>query len=230
MSSQSTFWHSFADMATVAGHEFVVTRGEGVHVWDDQGRRYLDGSATLWHTHVGHGRTEIADAAARQMRTLEAFSTFGDVANRPALELCERLSSMTTIDDARVFLTLGGGDGIEAASKLARQYWSLRGLPEKTHLLSRTFGYHGPHGFGTSLRMEGLRQGVGPLVAGVGQVEYNDPEALEGEIHRLGPQRVAAFFCEPVIGRAACARRRLATWRPWPRSASATTCCSSSTG
>ena len=77
-------WHPFADMATVRSDEFVLVRGEGVHVWDDAGNRYLDGSASLWYCNVGHGRTEIADAVAEQLRTLETYSIFGDVANPPA--------------------------------------------------------------------------------------------------------------------------------------------------
>lgn len=201
MSAATSFWHPFADMATVRDHEFVVTRGEGVHVFDQDGRRYIDAAAGLWYCHVGHGRTEIADAVAAQMRQLECYSTFGDLANQPASDLCDRLAAMTDIPDARVFLTLGGGDGIEAAAKLARMYWSLRGKPGKTHLISRTFGYHGTHGFGTSLAgMETIRQGFGPLTGDVSQVPYDSLDALEHELARLGPENVAAFFCEPVIG------------------------------
>jgi putrescine---pyruvate transaminase len=196
-----TYWHPFADMAEVSGHELVIARGEGVHVWDDAGRRYLDGSASLWHTHVGHGRPEIADAVARQLRTLEAYQTFGDLANPPALELSERLAGLTTMGTPRVFLTSGGGDGIETAAKIARAHWAARGRPERTHLISRVHAYHGTHGFGTGLTgMETVRQGFGPLTAGVSQVAYDSVEALEAEILRVGPERVAAFFCEPVIG------------------------------
>ena len=87
MTTPGSYWHPFADMAAVAGHELVIARGEGVHVWDADGRRYLDGSASLWHCHVGHGREEIVEAIARQLRTLEAYQTFGDLANGPALDL-----------------------------------------------------------------------------------------------------------------------------------------------
>ena len=201
MSTTSTYWHPFADMAEVAGRELVIVRGAGVHVWDDRGRRYLDGSASLWHAHVGHGRREIADAVARQMRELEAYQTFGDLAHPPALELCERLAALTEMPDPRVFLTLGGGDGIEAAAKIARAHFTLAGQPERMHLISRVHGYHGTHGFGTSLTgMETVRQGFGPLAGSVSVVEYDSADALEAEILRIGPERVAAFFCEPVIG------------------------------
>jgi putrescine aminotransferase len=197
----SAYWHPFADMAAVPDHELVIARGEGVYVWDEDGQQYLDGSASLWHAHIGHGREEMIDAIARQLRTIEAFHTFGDVANRPALELVERLVQLSPMADPRVFLCLGGGDAIDTAAKLARQYWAVQGQPERFHLISRTFAYHGTHGFGTSLvGMESMRQGYGPLLGSVSHVDHLSPEALEAEIERVGAERVAAFFCEPVIG------------------------------
>ena len=103
--------------------------------------------------------------------------------------------------DPRVFLCLGGGDAIDTAAKLARQYWAAQGQPERMHLISRTFAYHGTHGFGTSLvGMESMRQGYGPLLGSVSHVDHQSPEALEAEIERVGAENVAAFFCEPVIG------------------------------
>ena len=95
MTTPGSYWHPFADMATVAGHELVLERGEGVFVWDTAGKRYLDGSASLWHCHVGHGREEIVEAIARQLRSLEAYQTFGDLANGPALELSERVAALS---------------------------------------------------------------------------------------------------------------------------------------
>jgi putrescine aminotransferase len=200
----SRFWHPFADMSVVGEHELVITRGEGVHVWDADDRRYIDGSASLWYALVGHGRREIAEAAARQMAQLEAYQTFGDLANPPARELCARVAGLAGaggMDDTRVYLASGGGDGVEAAAKLARQYWITQGMPERTHLISRTHAYHGTHGFGTSLSgMEPIRADYGPLVGAVSQVPHDDPDALEAELRRVGPERVAAFFLEPVIG------------------------------
>jgi putrescine aminotransferase len=195
------FWHPFADMSVVSSGEFVVERGEDVWIFDRDGRRYLDASASLWYANVGHGRAEIADAVRAQMAQLEAYSAFGDFANEPALRLTERLSSLAPIGDARVFLTTGGGDAIETAAKLARQYWAAKGKPHRAHLLSREAGYHGTNGFGTSLGgIESNRAGFGPLVASTSTVPYNSLEALEEKIHELGPECVAAFFCEPVIG------------------------------
>jgi putrescine---pyruvate transaminase len=197
----SAYWHPFADMAAVPGHELVIARGEGVYLWDDRGQRYLDGTASLWHAHIGHGREEMAEAIVKQLRALEAFQTFGDVANPPALELVERLVQLSPMTDPRVFLCLGGGDAIDTAAKLARQYWAALDQPDRVHLISRTFAYHGTHGFGTSLvGMESMRQGMGPLLGSVSHVDHQSPEALEAEIERVGPGNVAAFFCEPVIG------------------------------
>ena len=87
----SAYWHPFADMAAVAGHELVIARGEGVYLWDDRGPALPRRHASLWHAHIGHGREEMVEAIAAQLRTLEAFQTFGDVANPPALELVDRL-------------------------------------------------------------------------------------------------------------------------------------------
>jgi putrescine---pyruvate transaminase len=195
------FWHPFADMGSVSQHELLIERGEGVWVYDSEGNRYLDGTASLWYANIGHGRRDVAEAVAKQMAKLEAYSTFGDFGNRPANELAERLASVAPMDGARVFLASGGGDAIDTAAKIARRHWILRGQPERTHLISRTQGYHGTHGFGTSIG--GIEANVtnwGPLAGGVSTVQFDSLQALEAEILRVGPDRVAAFFCEPVIG------------------------------
>jgi putrescine---pyruvate transaminase len=195
------YWHPFADMGVVEDTPFVLERAEDVWVWDEQGRRYLDATASLWCANVGHGRPEIAEAVARQLRTLDTYSTFGDFANGPALELADRLAALAPTPGARVFLGSGGGDVIESAAKIARAYFQQLGQPERVHLISREHGYHGTHGYGTSLGgIEANLSGWGPLDAAVSRVPYDSVEGLEAEIARLGPDRVAAFFCEPVIG------------------------------
>src|SRR3954470_2041277 len=195
------FWHPFADMGAVSQNELLIERGEGVYVFDAEGRRYLDGTASLWYANLGHGRAEIADAVAAQMKRLEAYSTFGEFSNRPANELCAALAARAPMEDARVFLGSGGGDAIDTAAKIARRHFVLRGRPERTHLISRTQGYHGTHGFGTSIGgIEANVSNWGPLIGGTSSVEFDSLPALEAEIQRIGPDRVAAFFCEPVIG------------------------------
>jgi putrescine---pyruvate transaminase len=197
----TAFWHPFADMGAVSRHEFLIERGEGVYVFDADDRRYLDATASLWYANLGHGRGEIADAAAAQMKRLEAYSTFGEFSNRPANELCAKLAERAPMDDARVFLGSGGGDAIDTAAKIARRHFVLRGETERVHLISRTQGYHGTHGFGTSIGgIEANTSNWGPLVPDTSSVPYDSLPALEEEIRRIGPDRVAAFFCEPVIG------------------------------
>jgi putrescine---pyruvate transaminase len=197
----TALWHPFSDMALVRHSELVLTRGEGVWLWDEEGRRYLDGSASLWYANVGHGRTEIAEAAAAQMRDLEAYSTFGDIANRPALALAERLSALAPMDDAKVFLATGGGEAIDTAAKLARRYFDAIGQPSRQQLIGRIGGYHGTNGFGTSIGgIEPNRVGFGALIPHTSYVPHDSADALEQEIHRVGADNVAAFFMEPVIG------------------------------
>jgi putrescine aminotransferase len=199
--SDTNLWHPFADMAAVRGNEFVLARGEGVYLWDEDGNRYLDGSASLWYCNVGHGRTEIADAVSEQLRTLETWSIFGDIANRPALDLSSKLAAYAPMDDVKVFFTTGGGDAIDTAAKFARLYWQTLGQLDRLHVIGRTNGYHGTMAFGTSIGgMEAVRSGWGPLVPMTSQVQHDSAQALRDEIDRLGAEHVAAFFCEPVIG------------------------------
>jgi putrescine---pyruvate transaminase len=194
-------WHPFADMGSVEGHRMVISRAEGAWVWDDRGTRYLDATASLWYANVGHGRPEIAAAVARQLATLDAYSVFGDYANAPALELADRLAALAPTPGSRVFLGAGGGDMIDAAAKIARRYHALRGQAQRVHLIGRSGAYHGTHGIGTSVGgIAPNAAGFGTLLPDVATVAHDDPAALEHEIERIGPERVAAFFCEPVIG------------------------------
>jgi putrescine aminotransferase len=192
-------WHPFADMGKVRHAELVIDRGEDVWVWDTEGNRYLDATASLWYANVGHGRPEIAEAVARQMGRLETYSAFGDFATPPARELAETLADLAPMP-SRVFFGSGGGDAIETAAKLARRYWFELGEPDRTLLISRTAGYHGTHGFGTALAgIPPNRVGFGPQVETL-QVPHDSLEALENAIEGECAERVAAVFVEPVIG------------------------------
>ena len=126
--ADTRFWYLFADLASVRGNELVIERGEDVWVWDDEGKRYLDATANLWYANVGHGRREIAEAITAQLACLEAYSAFGDFADRLVLELAEALAERAPMD-ARIFLASGGGDAIDTAAKLARRYWSSSASP-----------------------------------------------------------------------------------------------------
>ena len=195
------FWHPFADMSAVAGHEFTLVRGEGAVVTDAQGRDYLDASAALWFCNVGHGRVEIAEAVALQMSTLAAYSTFGDNTTAPTVELAERIVDLVGAPAAKVFFTSGGSDAVDTAVKLVRRYWSMTGQPDRQWIITRDRAYHGMHMAGTSLAGIAMnRAGYGDLDTKVANVAWDDAAELEAAITRLGAGHVAAFFCEPVIG------------------------------
>jgi adenosylmethionine-8-amino-7-oxononanoate aminotransferase len=201
MTADTRLWHPFADMHAVRGAEMVIDRGDGVWVYDADGNRYLDGTASLWCVNVGHGRDEIVEAATTQMRRLASYSTFGAFANAPATTLAERLAALAPVDDARVFLGSGGGDAIDSAAKLARRYFAAIDEPERVHIIGRTQAYHGTHGLGTSIGgIPANQEGMGPLDGHVSHVRFDSLEALEAEFQRVGTDRVAAVFVEPVIG------------------------------
>ncbi|HEY0815692.1 MAG TPA: aspartate aminotransferase family protein [Pseudonocardia sp.] len=198
--ADTSFWHPFAAMGAVRSAEFVLTRGEDVWVEDAAGRRYLDATASLWCVNVGHGRQAIADAVHAQMSKLATYQTFGDFTNEPAQALTSRLAALAPVPGAKIFLVSGGGDAIDTAAKLSREYFARSGQPERTVLISRTHGYHGTHGFGTALAGIPANRVAAPFVPDVVTVAHDDAEALDKEIEHLGAERVAAFVVEPVIG------------------------------
>jgi adenosylmethionine-8-amino-7-oxononanoate aminotransferase len=177
-------------------------RGEGSTVFDDTGRAYLDALASLWYCNVGHGRAELADAAAEQIRVLAAYQVFEHFSNPPAEGLAGRVAELSPVPGAKVFFTPGGGsDAVDTAAKLARAYWRAAGQPRKQITIGRTHAYHGMNAYGTSLGgIPANSDAFLPLVTQVEHVAWDDPAALDKTIEQLGADRVAAFFCEPVIG------------------------------
>jgi putrescine---pyruvate transaminase len=195
-------WNGFANMSSLAGHAVTIVRGEGSTVFDDGGRPYLDALASLWYCNVGHGRAELADAAATQMRQLAAYQTFEPFSNQPAEALARRIVDLAPLPGAKVFLTPGGGsDAVDTAAKLARSYWRALGQESKQVTLARSHAYHGMNAYGTSLGgIPANTDPFVPLVSHVEHVAWDDAPALEKAIETAGAGRVAAFFCEPVIG------------------------------
>ncbi|MBK6874762.1 MAG: aspartate aminotransferase family protein [Kineosporiaceae bacterium] len=205
------------------GHVPVIVRGEGAYIWDDQGRRYLDGLAGLFTVQVGHGRQELADAAAMQAREL-AFFPLWSYAHPRAIELAERLAAEAPGDLNRVFFTTGGGEAVETAWKLAKQYWKLVGKPMKHKVISRNVAYHGtPQGALSITGIPEAKQMFEPLVPGGFKVPntnlYRAPEHLREDpkafglwaaeriaeaIEFEGPDTVAAVFLEPVQNSGGC--------------------------
>jgi putrescine aminotransferase len=199
--TEQHLWHPFADMAHVPGGELTLVSGEGSWVSDEQGRRFLDASASLWYCNIGHGRAELAEAAAAQMRRLAGYHTFDVFSNEPARELARRLAEMAPTGPASaVFFTSGGSEAIDTAAKLARRYWEALGQPERRLLVAREGAYHGMAAYGTSLAgIAPNRVGWGPLVREVVHVDADDPDAL-GEVLEIRPGKVAGFIGEPVRG------------------------------
>jgi putrescine aminotransferase len=198
----SALWHGFADMGAVERDgAFVVARGEGAYIWDDAGTKYLDATAGLWFTNVGHGRGEIADAVAAQLRTIAHYSNFGDFVEPATEQLAEKLATIAPVPGSKIFFTSGGSDSVDTAAKLARRYWHEMGRPDKTIVVGRQRAYHGMHVAGTALAgIPVNREGYGELMADARTVEWDNAKSLLALIEEIGAERIAAFFCEPIIG------------------------------
>ena len=198
----TSFWHPFAEMSKVQHNPFIADRGEGIYVFDETGKRYLDAAASLWYMNVGYGRGEIVDAMDRQLRKLPAFHAFVDHGTRPPEELAAQIAAVSPDPGSKVFFGSGGSDAVDTAAKLARRYFSAIGQPERTVFITREWAYHGMHTYGTALGgMEPNRVGYGgELVSDVVTVPYDDSEAVEKAIDHAGADRVAGIFVEAVIG------------------------------
>jgi adenosylmethionine-8-amino-7-oxononanoate aminotransferase len=200
----------------------VITKGEGVHLWDDRGRRILDGLSGLFVVQAGHGRRELAEVAAAQATELAYFPVWG-YATPPAAELAERLAHLAPGDLNRVFFTSGGGEAVETAWKVAKQYFKLVGKPLKHKVVSRAWAYHGtPHGAMAITGLPAMKKDFEPLPPGGFRVPntnlYRHPE-FDGDTEALGrwaadrveeailfegPDTVAAVVLEPVQNSGGC--------------------------
>lgn len=192
--ARSAFLHPFA---RPAASEFIdIVRGEGAAVWDAEGNRYVDAMASLWYCQVGHGRAEIADAAAEQMRTLEAFHTFEMFTNPPAERFCAAMAERSPLRDTRVFLTNSGSEAVETALKLSRLFWAWQDRPERRVVISRQRAYHGvAYGGTTAQGLPANREGWGELLPDVVHADADDL----GQVKQLFAEhegRVAAVIAE----------------------------------
>lgn len=193
------FLHPFARPA--AGREafLEIVSASGAEVVDRGGRRYIDALASLWYCNVGHGRGEIAEAVAAQMRKLDTFHTFDRFTNPVADALAERLAALAPMPDARVFLTSGGSEAVETAVKLARLAQFRAGHPGRTVIVSRRPSYHGvTYAAMTATGLPANREGFGPLLPEVVQVPFDDLSALDA-LPEASEGRIAAVIAEPVI-------------------------------
>ena len=155
--------HAFAKPSKT---DFIsIVRGKGSLLWDANGRQYIDAIGSLWYCQVGHGRTEIAEAVAAQISTLETYSTFDPFTNQKADELAAKLQSISALPQSRVFLCGSGSEAVDTAMKLARVAQGQAGHPERTIIISRMRGYHGTNYGGTSAQGLPLnKQGFGQLL------------------------------------------------------------------
>ncbi|HEY5050548.1 MAG TPA: aspartate aminotransferase family protein, partial [Acidothermaceae bacterium] len=216
-------WMHFTRMSSYTNHDVpIIVRGEGAYVYDSNGRRYLDGLAGLFVSMVGHGRDEIAEAAARQSKELAYFPLWS-YAHPRAIELAERLAQLAPGDLNRVFFTTGGSEAVESAWKLARQYFRAIGQPSRYKVISRDIAYHGATMGALSITgLPAIKTVFEPLVPGSVRVPntnfYRAPEhgddlvafgrwaadEIERAILREGPESVAAVYLEPVQNSGGC--------------------------
>jgi adenosylmethionine-8-amino-7-oxononanoate aminotransferase len=187
----------------------VWARAEGARLWDSEGNEYIDGTCGLWQCAVGHGRAELAEVAAVQMRKLEFYASFWDFSNEPSIRLAVKLAQLSPAGLDHVFFTNGGSEGIETAIKLVRLAWHAQGQPERNIVISRKAAYHGVGS--ASLAATGippLKEGFGPLAPGFVHLSTPTTTAstddlvaeLERTIEDVGAERIAAMIGEPVLG------------------------------
>jgi len=200
----------------------TIVRGDGIHIYDSTGKRYLDGLSGLFVTQVGHGRTELAEAAAKQASEL-AFFPLWSYAHPTAIELAERVAGYAPGDLNRVFFTTGGGEAVETAWKVGKQYFKLVGKPTKHKVISRAIAYHGtPQGALSITGLPGMKAPFEPLVPSTFRVPntnfYRAPahaddldafgrwaaDRIAEVIEFEGPDTVAAVFLEPVQNSGGC--------------------------
>ncbi|WP_326551530.1 aspartate aminotransferase family protein [Micromonospora sp. NBC_01813] len=200
----------------------TIVRGDGAYIWDSEGRRYLDGLAGLFVVNAGHGRTELAEAAAKQASELAYFPIWS-YAHPTAIELAERIAALAPGDLNRVFFTTGGSEAVETAWKLARAYFKRVGKPMKHKVVSRHIAYHGTSMGALSITgLPGIKADFEPLVPGGIKApntnfyrapEHGDDPVAFGRwaaeeigraIEREGPETVAAVFLEPVQNAGGC--------------------------
>ncbi len=217
-------WLHFTRMSSYDDSEMqVIVRGEGKYVFDQHGKRYLDGLAGLFVSQIGHGRTEVAEAAARQASELAYFPLWS-YAHPQAIELADRLAAMAPGDLNRVFFTTSGSEAVESAWKLAKQYFKAIGQPARYKVLSRAIAYHGTSMGALAITgLPGLKEPFEPLPPGGVRVPntnfYRAPEfvaddlnafgvwaadEIERAILREGEDSVAAVFLEPLQNSGGC--------------------------
>jgi len=213
------YLHPFTDFQDLASKGArVIVRGEGIYLWDSQGKKIVDGMSGLWCVNVGYGRTSISQAVYRQMETLPFYNSFFGTTNVPAVQLAAKLAQISPPQFQHVFFTSSGSEANDTNVRMVRRYWDLLGYKERHTIISRHNAYHGSTVAGASLGgMDGMHAQGGlpiPGIVHIGQPNYLEaghglsPEAfglkaagwLEEKILEVGADKVAAFIGEPVQG------------------------------
>ena len=218
----------------------MFVRGEGAMLHTADGRAFIDGLSALWNVNIGHGRRELAQAAAKQMETLAYASAYAGFTNEPAIRLAEAIVSRAYPNSAAVYFTTAGAESNESAFKTARYYQKRVGKPEKVKIISRRYGYHGVTMAAMSATsLPGYQKMFGPMVPNFVQVAppypYRWPgngdcgieaaDAVEAMIEAEGADTVAAVIAEPVMGAGGVIVPPPPTSRACARSATAMACC-----
>lgn len=213
-------FHPFTDhrVLDAKGGPRVITRAEGVHLWDSEGRRLIDAMAGLWCVNIGYGRRELAEAAARQMADLPYYNTFFHTTHPPAAELGRVLAEITPPGFSHVFFTNSGSEANDTVIRMVRRYFDVTGEPGRHVILSRDNAYHGSTMGAASLGgMKTMHRQGGLPIPGIEHVmepywyklggdmtpdEFGlvAARAVEERIREMGPERVAAFIAEPIQG------------------------------
>lgn len=184
-----------------SGAPFIFTEGKGVYLTDISGKKVLEGMSSLWNVNIGYGRKELAEAASEQMEKLAFTNSFSSLSNEPAIRLAAKLARITPGDLNAVFFTSGGSESNDTAYKLVRYYWRLKGLPQKTKIISRKKGYHGVNiGATSATGITPFQEMTGSLAPDFLHVDTFSIESFRECITREGAETIAAFIAEPVQG------------------------------
>lgn len=213
------FLHPFTDFAALAKKgSRIITKAEGIYLWDSEGKKILDAMSGLWCVNVGYGQQALIDAATRQMKELPFYNAFFQTATPPAIELAELLSQVTPPQFQHVFYSSSGSESNDTIVRMVRRYWDVLGQPERQVIIGRHNGYHGSTMAGASLGgMSGMHAQGGLPIPNIVHIQQPyafehgkgmDPDAfgllaaswLEDKIKEVGPEKVAAFIGEPVQG------------------------------
>jgi len=212
------YLHPFTDHKDLGAKKSrIITRADGVYIYDADDNKILDGMSGLWCVNAGYGRDELVDAAARQLRKLPYYNSFFQCAHPPSIELSRILMEITQPQFNRVFYTGSGSESIDTMIRMVRRYWDLLDQPERQFIIARDNAYHGSTVAGAALGGMKPMHEQGGTLGGIAHIDQpywfgsdrtlsadefglQTARALERKIEELGAERVAAFVAEPIQG------------------------------